>query len=221
MHFSVSLSSKQFLQNPSKINSFLFIYIHSSCAVHGVAKSQTRLSDFTFTFHFHALEKERATYSSVLAWRIPRTGEPGGLPSMGSHRVEHDWSDLAVAASCLTYALRLLEVSRNSTWFLSKSMCSLPNLWRSFIAVLLSLIILTKWFLSHVPGAPFSCLQHLPKLLCNDSFPCVTGMFYLKLILSMSGFFYWVPGCSSALQDSFTLISEGSHNSGPDFVLIS
>ena len=54
-------------------------------AVHGVAKSQTRLSDFTFTFHFHALEKEMATHSSVLAWRIPRKGEPGGLPSMGSH----------------------------------------------------------------------------------------------------------------------------------------
>ena len=59
-------------------------------AVHGVAKSQTRLSDFTFTFHFHALEKEMATHSSVLAWRIPGTEEPGGLPSMGSHRVGHD-----------------------------------------------------------------------------------------------------------------------------------
>ena len=59
-------------------------------AVHGVAKSQTRLSDLTFTFHFHALEKEVATHSSVLAWRIPGTVEPGGLPSMGSHRVGHD-----------------------------------------------------------------------------------------------------------------------------------
>ena len=59
-------------------------------AVHGVAKSRTRLSDFTFTFHFHALEKEMATHSSVLAWRTPGTGEPGGLPSMGSHRVGHD-----------------------------------------------------------------------------------------------------------------------------------
>ena len=58
--------------------------------VHEVAKSQTQLSDFTFTFHFHALEKEMATYSSVLAWRIPGMGEPGGLPSMGSHRVRHD-----------------------------------------------------------------------------------------------------------------------------------
>ena len=68
-------------------------------AVHGVARNQTRLGDFTFTFHFHALEKEMATCSSVLAWRIPGTGEPGGLPSMGSHRVGHNWSDLAAAAT--------------------------------------------------------------------------------------------------------------------------
>ena len=59
-------------------------------AVHGVARSRTQLSDFTFTFHFYALEKEMATHSSVLAWRIPGTGEPGGLPSLGSHRVGHD-----------------------------------------------------------------------------------------------------------------------------------
>ena len=59
-------------------------------AVHGVAKSRTRLSDFTFTFHFHALEKEMATDSSVLAWRIPGPGEPGGLPSLWSHRGGHD-----------------------------------------------------------------------------------------------------------------------------------
>ena len=58
--------------------------------VHGVTKSQTQLSDFTFIFHFDALEKEMATHSCVLAWRIPGTGEPGGLPSMGSHRVGHD-----------------------------------------------------------------------------------------------------------------------------------
>ena len=59
-------------------------------AVHGVTKSQTRLSDFTFTFHFHALEKETAIHFSVLAWRIPGTEEPGGLPSMGWHRFEQD-----------------------------------------------------------------------------------------------------------------------------------
>ena len=64
-------------------------------AVHGVAKRWTRLTDFTFTFHFHALEKEMATHSSVLAWRIPGTGETGGLPSLGSHRAGHDCSDLA------------------------------------------------------------------------------------------------------------------------------
>ena len=68
-------------------------------SVHGVAKGRTRLSDFTFHFHFHALEKEMATHSSVLAWRIPGTGEPGGQPSMGSHRVGHDFSDLAAAAA--------------------------------------------------------------------------------------------------------------------------
>ena len=70
-------------------------------AVHGVSKSRTRLSDFTFTFHFHALEKEMATHSRVLAWRIPGMGEPAGLPSMGSHRVRHDWSDLAAAVASM------------------------------------------------------------------------------------------------------------------------
>ena len=67
--------------------------------VRGVAGSRARMSDFTFTFHFHALEKEMAPHSSVLAWRIPGMEEPSGLPSVGSHRVGHDWSDLASAAS--------------------------------------------------------------------------------------------------------------------------
>ena len=84
-------------------------------AVHGVAKSQTRLSNFTFTFHFHALEKEMATHSSVLAWRIPGMGEPGGLPSIGSHRVGHghDWSDLAVAVAQILN----LGIDRKIWWF--------------------------------------------------------------------------------------------------------
>ena len=69
--------------------------------VHGITKSRTWLSDFTFTFHFHALEKEMATHSSVLAWRIPGMGEPCGLPSMGLHRVRYDWSDLAAAVLSL------------------------------------------------------------------------------------------------------------------------
>ena len=78
-------------------------------AVYGVAEGQTWLSDFTFTFHFHALEKEMATHSSVLAWRIPGTGEPGGLQSMGSHRVGHNWSDLAVAAYASKVILKILQ----------------------------------------------------------------------------------------------------------------
>ena len=88
-------------------------------AVHGIAKSRTRMSDFTFTFHFHALEKEMATHSSVLAWRIPGTGEPGGLPSMGSHKVGHDWSNLAAAVvpnnvpNNGTYIRYLAEVPNN------------------------------------------------------------------------------------------------------------
>ena len=92
-------------------------------AVHGVARSRTRLSDFTFTFHFHASEKEIATHSSVLAWRIPGTGEPGGLPSMGSHRVGHDWSDLAAMAldgegngTPLQYSCLENHIDRGAWW---------------------------------------------------------------------------------------------------------
>ena len=85
------------LENPMDIGAWW-------AAVHGVAKSRTRLSDFTFTFHFHALEEGMATHSRVLAWRIPRMVEPDGLPSVGSHRVEHDWSDLVVVVVvCLTW----------------------------------------------------------------------------------------------------------------------
>ena len=72
--------------------------------VHGVAKSWAWPSDFTFTFHFHALEKEMATHSSVLAWRIPGMAQPGGLPSMGSHRVGHDWSDFAACMTVQTHS---------------------------------------------------------------------------------------------------------------------
>ena len=91
-------------------------------AVHEVAKSQTRLSNFTLTFHFYALEKEMATHSSVLAWRIPGTGEPGGLPSMGSHRVRHDWRDLAAptaaAAACNQNKYKLLMIFLLFLWLL-------------------------------------------------------------------------------------------------------
>ena len=92
-------------------------------AVHGVAESRTRLSDFTFTSHFRALEKEMAAHFSVLAWRIPGTGEPGGLLSMGSHRVGHDWSDWAAAAATIRwsvcFSLVNQRISSLVSWFLS------------------------------------------------------------------------------------------------------
>ena len=78
-------------------------------AVQGVVKSRTRLRDLPFTFHFHALEKEMATHFSVLAWRIPGMAEPGGLPSMGSHWVKHDWSNLAAAG-------KAKRMSSQKTW---------------------------------------------------------------------------------------------------------
>ena len=85
-------------------------------AVHGVASSQKRLSDFTFTFHFHALEKEMATHSSVLAWRIPGTGEPGGLLSMGLHRVVHDWSDIEAAETLFKGKTEHFVLSMTTKW---------------------------------------------------------------------------------------------------------
>ena len=93
-------------------------------SVHGIAKSRTRLSDFTFTFHFHTLETEMATHSSVLAWRIPGMGEPRGLPFMGSHRIRHNWSDLATAAAAVfcwklwgQYSGKILLCSFLSIWY--------------------------------------------------------------------------------------------------------
>ena len=108
-------------------------------AVHGVTRSRTQQRDFTFTFHFHALEKEMATHSSVLAWRIPGKGEPGGLPSLGSHRVGHNWSDLAAVA-----AFHLSFRNNPSLWFSS---------YFSGHAGLFYLILLIFWLLNiALPG---------------------------------------------------------------------
>ena len=109
------------------------------------AKSLTRLSGFTFTFHFHALEKEMTTRSSVLAWRIPGTGEPCGLPSMGSHRVGHDWSDLAEC--CMIPFVFILSSNPsnmcdflNATGFILflKLLFNIPYLWKIFRSLHLS-----------------------------------------------------------------------------------
>ena len=91
-------------------------------AVHGVTKSWTWLSDFPFTFHFHALEKEMATHSSDLAWRIPGTEEPGGPLSMGSHRVGHNWSDLAAAYTYIhTYIHTYIYIRTQCSQFVLSS----------------------------------------------------------------------------------------------------
>ena len=115
--------------------------------VHGVAKSRTRLSDFPFTLHFHALEREMATHSSVLAWRIPGTGEPGGLPSMWSHRVGHDWSDLAAAAVAFL-SPQLLQMKREqeivSLDVLQNSLLDLNQVFSLFISITYAPEILGK-----------------------------------------------------------------------------
>ena len=95
--------------------------------VHGVAKSRTWLSDFTLTFHFHALEEEMATHSSVLALRIPGTAEPGGLTSTGSHRVGHYWSGLAAAAAAQYLGVMALT-QQNSKMFCSTCVINLKTL---------------------------------------------------------------------------------------------
>ena len=132
-------------------------------AVHGVAEGQTWLSNFTF--HFHALQKEVATHSSVLAWRIPGTGEPGGLPSLGSHRVGHDWSDLAawmknVWASSFsrfkTWAFKSTNWDRDSEANASSfSLCNQLVLWNTipcniWVFFILSQLWQKQCFLKHL-----------------------------------------------------------------------
>ena len=97
-------------------------------AVHGVARSRTWLSDFPFNFHFHALEKEMAAHSSILAWRIPGLGEPGGLPSMRSHRVGHDWSNLATAATQFWHLIQFSSITQSCPTLCDPMGHSMPSL---------------------------------------------------------------------------------------------
>ena len=142
-------------------------------AVHGVAKRWTQLSDFTFTFHFHALEKEMATHSSVLAWRIPGMGEPGGVPSMGSHRVGHDWSDLAAAAAH-TYMYIYVNTYIVLDW---GTVCIMWSVWldNSFTHVHISMAS-TQVKIEHISGTSegFLILHpiHLPAQGNNYSNLC-------------------------------------------------
>ena len=108
------------LENPMKEGAW-------KAVVHGITEGRTRLSDFTFPFHFHALEKEMTTHSNVLAWRIPGTAEPGGLPSMGLHRVGYDWSDLVVVVVVYIYIYIYICISKNHQKSHHISLMDLPN----------------------------------------------------------------------------------------------
>ena len=110
LHLFCKILKKSNLKYFSRIELFInqFGQISMYLSTQLQRQLKTQLSDFTLTFHFHALEKEMATHSSVLAWRIRGTGEPGGLPSMGLHRVGHDWSDLA-AAACIYTSFHCLQ----------------------------------------------------------------------------------------------------------------
>ena len=123
-------------------------------AVHGVAEGRARLSNFTFTFHFPALEKEMATHSSVLAWRIPGTAEPGGLPSTGSHRVRHDWSDLAAAAAYTQEAIIIVKTTSNyitpKSFFIPLFSFSLPHLPQTIIPRLTSIFCRILYKQNHI-----------------------------------------------------------------------
>jgi len=144
--------------------------------------SQTWLNDFTFTFHFHALEKEMATHSSVLAWRIPGIGEPGGLPSMGSHRVGHDWSDLAAAAANIQRSTILREKRNtiNSYSYLTGTYQHCPGQSRTFVTLLISCQVELRLLL----------VSYLKKL-------------ELILVIILGG---WVYSCSSGEAEYIKLI---------------
>ena len=136
-----------------------------SAAVHGVVNSRIRLSDFTFTVHFHALEKEMATHFSVLAWRIPGTGEPGGLLSMGLHRVGHDWRDLAAAAAVGTLGTTALWLKCYCSCIVSTIPLTLNYYFRS------SLINLANSKLTLSLRTLRQCALYL--LFCRILFPTV------------------------------------------------
>ena len=137
----ISLLSKEFLKvfsstNSSKASIFqcsTLFFCSALITVHDYRENYS-FDNFTFTFHFHTLEKEMATHSSILAWRIPGTGEPGGLPSMGSHRVGHDWSDLAVAGKVMSLLFNIL--SRFVIAFLPRRKCLLISWLQSLSTVI-------------------------------------------------------------------------------------
>ena len=136
-------------------------------AVRGAARSRTRLSNFTFTFHFHALEKEMAIHSSVLAWRIPGTGELGGLPSMGLHRVGHDWSDLAAAAAAAGGRMNPMLI--HYSWK-----------WKNNFSLNFYFILAYSWFI-------MLCLRYTTKWISYTYFHSFSDSYPIKVVRE-----YWV-----------------------------
>ena len=151
-------------------------------------KSHGRRSDFTFTFHFHSLEKEMGTHSSVLAWRIPGTGEPGGLLSMGLHRVGHDWSDLAaVAAATYVYIVKRGEKKRlaETLVFGGSGLSNMLWHWQSF---------LFWWrFGTFTPLQEWWIVSRCPWLVycALDSFPPTLDNCELRSFLWSDGILHW------------------------------
>ena len=141
-------------------------------AVHGVAEGRTQLSDFTFTFHFHALEKKMATHSSVLAWRIPGTGKPVGLPSMGLYWVGHDWSDLAIAIVVSLFRFLSLHDSVLVGYLflgIYSFLLGCPKCWHIIIHVVQSLssvwLFASPWTAAHQASLSFTIYWSLLKLM--------------------------------------------------------
>ena len=134
--------------------------------VHGVGRSRTRLSDFTFTFHFHALEKEMAAHSSVLAWRIPGMTEPCGLLSMGLHRVGHDWSDLAAAAAYCHLSSGFADwVCRvHILIYISECDCNVNLLTLSINSLRIGIIFLFAFFFSQKLCPEISLYVYIPTM---------------------------------------------------------
>ena len=170
-------------------------------AVHGVARSQTRLSDFTFTFYIHALEKERATHSSVLAWRIPGTAERAGLPSLGSHRVGHDWIELAAAATSVVNSVPTRTLQESLTRSLHRCFASCNPSPCSYRSSSLKPII------------------RLHHLLCPHLKP-VLAFHCIELVISKTHEIPWGPtwpGQSTSLTSSFTVLPSAFSCSEPLF----
>ena len=168
MHLSGEGNSLQYscLENPVDGGAW-------KAAVHGVAEGRTWLSHSTFTFHFHALEKKMATHSSALAWRIPEMAEPGGLPSMGSHRVGHDWSDLAAEHSL---ALPFFGIGMKTDIFQACGHCWVFQIgWHIDYSTFTASSFRIWYSLTGIPSPPLSLfIVMLPKA-CLSSYSRMSG----------------------------------------------